>query len=101
MAFPSQRTLKYMQEHEEQLEEEDQIRQQQEQTYAGAGYGHRLCIPINPNQSLEQQIQANAEVSLQANNIAAKTSSIANTIVDDANRKEFEGKESISCQRCS
>jgi len=50
---------------------------------------------------LEQQIQANAEVSLQANNIAAKTSSIANTIVDDANKKEFEGKESISCKRCA
>ena len=44
---------------------------------------------------LEQQIKANAEVSSQANNIAIKTSNIANTIVDTANQKEFEGKENI------
>ncbi|MFW3372652.1 methyl-accepting chemotaxis protein [Aliarcobacter butzleri] len=44
---------------------------------------------------LEQQIKANAEVSAQANNIAIKTSNIANTIVDTANQKEFEGKEKI------
>ncbi len=44
---------------------------------------------------LEQQIKANAEVSSQANNIAIKTSNIANTIVDSANQKEFEGKENI------
>ncbi|MCG3664498.1 methyl-accepting chemotaxis protein [Aliarcobacter butzleri] len=44
---------------------------------------------------LEQQIKANAEVSSQANNIAIKTSNIANTIVDTANQKEFEGKEKI------
>ncbi|MFW2610601.1 methyl-accepting chemotaxis protein [Aliarcobacter butzleri] len=44
---------------------------------------------------LEQQIKANAEVSAQANNIAIKTSNIANTIVDTANQKEFEGKENI------
>ncbi len=50
---------------------------------------------------LEEQIQANAEVSSQANSIAHKTSTIANTIVDDANKKEFEGKENISCQRCA
>jgi len=56
MSFPSLSTLKDMQKHEEQLEEEEQLRQQQEQTYVGAGYGHRLCIPINPQQSLEQQI---------------------------------------------
>ena len=50
---------------------------------------------------LEQQVHANAEVSSQANNIAIKTSDIANTIVDNANQKEFEGKNSISCKRCS
>ncbi|MCG3700158.1 methyl-accepting chemotaxis protein [Aliarcobacter butzleri] len=44
---------------------------------------------------LEQQIKANTEVSAQANNIAIKTSNIANTIVDTANQKEFEGKENI------
>ncbi|MCT7548350.1 methyl-accepting chemotaxis protein [Aliarcobacter butzleri] len=44
---------------------------------------------------LEQQIKANAEVSSQANNIAIKTSNIANTIVDTTNQKEFEGKENI------
>ena len=44
---------------------------------------------------LEQQIKANAEVSSQANNIAIKTSNIANKIVDTANQKEFEGKENI------
>ncbi|MCG3661780.1 methyl-accepting chemotaxis protein [Aliarcobacter butzleri] len=44
---------------------------------------------------LEKQIKANAEVSSQANNIAIKTSNIANTIVDTANQKEFEGKENI------
>ena len=50
---------------------------------------------------LEEQVHENAEVSSQANNIAIKTSDIANTIVDNANQKEFEGKNSISCKRCS
>ena len=50
---------------------------------------------------LEKQIQANAEVSSQANNIAIKTSDIANKIVDNANQKEFEGKDSINCKRCN
>jgi len=50
---------------------------------------------------LEKQIQANTEVSSQANDIAIKTSNIANTIVDNANEKEFEGKDSISCERCA
>ena len=44
---------------------------------------------------LEKQVQANAEVSSQANSIAIKTSNIANTIVNNANQKEFEGKNSI------
>jgi methyl-accepting chemotaxis protein len=51
--------------------------------------------------TLEKQVQSNAEVSSQANNIASKTSNIANKIVDNANQKEFEGKDSISCKRCS
>ena len=51
--------------------------------------------------TLEKQVQSNAEVSSQANNIASKTSNIANKIVDNANKKEFEGKDSISCKRCS
>jgi methyl-accepting chemotaxis protein len=51
--------------------------------------------------TLEKQVQSNAEVSSQANNIASRTSNIANKIVDNANQKEFEGKDSISCKRCS
>ena len=50
---------------------------------------------------LEKQVEANAEVSSQANNIADKTSNIANKIVDNANQKEFEGKDSINCKRCN
>jgi len=50
---------------------------------------------------LEEQIDANTEVSLETNNIATKTSNIANTIVDDANTKEFDGKEGINCERCA
>ena len=49
---------------------------------------------------LKQQVQTNLEVSSQANTIAHKTSAIANTIVDNANEKEFEGKNSIHCSRC-
>ncbi|RXK03616.1 chemotaxis protein [Arcobacter sp. CECT 8989] len=50
---------------------------------------------------LEQQIKSNNEVSIEANNIAIKTLDIANTIVEKANEKEFEGKESIKCEKCS
>ena len=50
---------------------------------------------------LEKQVRANAEVSSQANNIAVRTSDIANKIVDNANQKEFLGKDSIACKRCS
>ena len=50
---------------------------------------------------LEKQVEANAEVSSQANNIAVKTSNIANKIVDNANQKEFEGKDGINCKRCN
>ncbi|NQY23641.1 MAG: hypothetical protein HRT41_06380 [Campylobacteraceae bacterium] len=58
-------------------------------------------IKINDSvEVLKQQVQTNLEVSSQANKIAHKTSLIANTIVDNANEKEFEGKNSIHCSRC-
>lgn len=49
---------------------------------------------------LEQQIKSNNEVSIEANNIAVKTFDIADTIVEKANEKEFEGKDSIKCEKC-
>ena len=49
---------------------------------------------------LVQQIKTNSDVSSQANEIAITTSKTANTIVDTANQKEFDGKDSISCSRC-
>jgi methyl-accepting chemotaxis protein len=49
---------------------------------------------------LELQITTNLDVSAQANDIAIKTSTTANTIVDTANQKEFDGKDSIQCSRC-
>ena len=58
-------------------------------------------VKINDSvEVLKQQVQTNLEVSSQANTIAHKTSAIANTIVDNANEKEFEGKNSIHCSRC-
>lgn len=58
-------------------------------------------VQINDSvEVLKQQVQANLEVSSQANEIALETSNIANTIVDNANEKEFEGKDNISCKRC-
>jgi methyl-accepting chemotaxis protein len=59
---------------------------------------NKLKVAIN---RLEKQVQSNAEVSSQANYIVSKTSNIANKIVDNANKKEFKGKDSISCKRCS
>jgi len=50
---------------------------------------------------LEQQITTNLDVSAQANDIAIQTSTTANTIVDTANQKEFDGKDTIACSRCS
>ncbi|PLY10748.1 MAG: chemotaxis protein [Arcobacter sp.] len=59
-------------------------------------------IQINDSvQILEKQIFTNSEVSSKSNKIATQTSNIANTIVDEANKKSFEGKESISCSRCA
>ena len=43
--------------------------------------------------NLEKQIHTNTEVSSQANQIAEETSNIANTIVDKANEKDFDGKD--------
>lgn len=44
---------------------------------------------------LEEQIRANSEVSSQSNTIATKTSYIATTVVNETNKKEFEGKNQI------
>ncbi|XOB61181.1 methyl-accepting chemotaxis protein [Campylobacterota bacterium DY0563] len=59
-------------------------------------------IKINEAVSiLEDQIKSNNEVSVEANNIAVKTLNIADTIVEKANEKEFEGKNSIIYEKCS
>ncbi|RXJ55248.1 methyl-accepting chemotaxis protein [Candidatus Marinarcus aquaticus] len=59
-------------------------------------------VQINNSMSiLEQQVHTNSEVSSQAHIIATNTSNIANTIVDKANEKEFENKDTISCSRCA
>ena len=50
---------------------------------------------------LEKQIKTNSDVSSEANEIAITTSNTANTIVDAANQKEFDGKDSIHCSRCN
>ncbi|RXJ59946.1 methyl-accepting chemotaxis protein [Candidatus Marinarcus aquaticus] len=44
---------------------------------------------------LDQQTQQNAMVASQTHDVAIKTDSIAKMIVDDANKKEFKGKDSI------
>jgi len=44
---------------------------------------------------LEQQTQENTSVASDTKSVANQTQSIANTIVNNANEKEFEGKESI------
>ncbi len=49
---------------------------------------------------LELQLKTNTDVSLQANDIATKTSITANEIVDRANEKEFDDKDTINCSRC-
>jgi methyl-accepting chemotaxis protein len=59
-------------------------------------------IKINSSvKILENQLFTNSEVSNKSNTIATKTSTIANTIVDEANKKEFEGKDKITCSRCA
>jgi len=48
--------------------------------------------------SLDQQTQKNANVASETKTIALKTSEIAGTIVENANEKEFIGKESIETE---
>ncbi|NVJ53674.1 MAG: chemotaxis protein [Campylobacteraceae bacterium] len=45
--------------------------------------------------SLDEQTQKNASIANKTEEVALKTSSIASTIVKNANEKEFEGKEEI------
>jgi len=49
---------------------------------------------------LKEQIKANTEVSSQANSIAEKTLNIANTIVDNTNEKNFDGKDNSNDNEC-
>ncbi|MGB5918996.1 methyl-accepting chemotaxis protein [Arcobacter sp.] len=50
---------------------------------------------------LEKQIYTNSEVSSKSNKIATETSNIANTIVEETSKKNFEGKESIFENICA
>ena len=45
--------------------------------------------------SLENQTQENAAVASKTNTIAKQTASIANNLVEEANKKEFNGKDTI------
>lgn len=47
---------------------------------------------------LDQQTQQNAMVASQTHDVAIKTDSIAKMIVDDANKKEFNGKDTINIE---
>jgi len=47
---------------------------------------------------LDQQTQRNAAVSEQTKDIAIETQYVANSIVDDANEKEFDGKDSVKAK---
>merc|ERR1711916_356750 len=44
---------------------------------------------------LDKQTQDNASVATNTQSIASHTSSVANTIVDSANAKQFDGKDSV------
>ena len=48
--------------------------------------------------SLDQQTQENANIASQTNEIAQQTAQIADTIVEDVNKKEFNGKDSVKAQ---
>ncbi len=48
--------------------------------------------------SLDKQTQENANIANQTNGIAQQTAKIANTIVEDANTKEFNGKDSVKAK---
>jgi methyl-accepting chemotaxis protein len=45
--------------------------------------------------SLDKQTQQNASIAAQTNDVAIQTDEIAKIVVEDAERKEFEGKDSI------
>ena len=47
---------------------------------------------------LDQQTQQNAQVAMQTKQIAQSTQTIANSVVQDANEKEFIGKEEVKAQ---
>ena len=47
---------------------------------------------------LDQQTQQNAQVATQTKQIAQSTQTIANSVVQDANEKEFIGKEEVKAQ---
>ncbi|RXJ61931.1 methyl-accepting chemotaxis protein, partial [Halarcobacter ebronensis] len=46
--------------------------------------------------SLDKQTQENASVATQTYDIATQTAKISEDIVEDANKKEFDGKDNIS-----
>ena len=47
---------------------------------------------------LDQQTQQNAAISTQTNDIAITSDKIAKLIVEDANQKEFEGKNEVKAK---
>jgi methyl-accepting chemotaxis protein len=48
--------------------------------------------------TLEIQTQENSTIASQTHNVAVQTDDIANLIIDDANEKEFIGKESVKAK---
>jgi methyl-accepting chemotaxis protein len=48
--------------------------------------------------TLDSQTQENASIASQTNDIAQNTSSIAKTVVQSADEKEFEGKHDIKSE---
>jgi methyl-accepting chemotaxis protein len=50
---------------------------------------------------LDQQTQQNANVASQTKTIAEQTQEIATTIIDDANEKEFVGKQNVQAKKMS
>ncbi|MGB0990714.1 MAG: methyl-accepting chemotaxis protein, partial [Halarcobacter sp.] len=46
--------------------------------------------------SLDKQTQENANIASQTNEVATQTAKISEDIVEDANKKEFDGKDKIS-----
>lgn len=48
---------------------------------------------------LDKNTQHNATIASEANNITNEISIIANTVLDNANAKEFDGKDSVSAKK--